>query len=393
MLNRKALALLIFGCLIAGCKFDLRSASISFPIHTVKQECVTVQSDLPVGFLTGGEIILGDFSKRSGIGNIMTLTSTSSQPVYLPSVPIYWSGETSPDGQWFAYQTVKEEANSQFTATLIVLNMDGKIQLTLPWNEKWEDFYWLNNQQLEFPYIWEGDWKSTPHISDIVNVSTGQIENITSSLPDSWIPDGPLVAGLVVWKAVYDPTLSVAGYMRGSEPEQSFVLWDLQNHRELWNLNKWSIRETHPEWTPNGKILAVAVLNQKEDDFDRFELYLVNRDGHAEKWIDLKGYFKNASLSMSWSPNGRYLAIVPNGEQPFLILDTVAKELLGFCIPSKAGSGYIPGIWSKDNSQIIVPRWSESSDPSIVVDIKNNRAAYLTVNPKFRPIGWLASSP
>ena len=169
------------------------------------------------------------------------------------------------------------------------------------------------------------------------------------------------------------------------------LFFGIKQHRELWELDKWSTRTVRPVWTLDGKELAVVVLNQKEDNWDRFELYLVDRNGYAEKWIDLRGYFKDAALTLNWSPNGRNLAIVPNADQPVLILDTVRQKLLNFCVPSNVG--YSSVIWSPDSSQIILPRLSDSDDPSIVLDIENERAAYITNNPNLIPIGWLADSP
>jgi hypothetical protein len=383
MFNKKILLLLTITLLVTGCQINTLFPVSSLPIEDVKQDCVIIQPELPVGFLASGTILLGDFSERASIGQIMTLTSNSGQPIYLSDVPVATTGATSPDNELFAYSTIGEDNSS----TLIVLDVNGKVEFTLPWDEKWGGFYWLNNKQLEFPYFWGGYWQGASPVSDIINVLTGQREILAPSITEPWIPGGPLVPLLVVWKTAYDPTLSVVGYMRGEEPEQSFVLWDLKNNRELWKLDKWSTRTIHPAWTPDGKNLAVAVLNQKEDNWDRFELYLVGRDGQAEKWIDIKGYFKNVSLNISWSPNNRFLAIVPNEGQSFLILDTVTRELLDYCIP--ADSGFASGIWSPDSSQILIARQSDSSYPSIVFDVNNNRAAYLTNDPKFVPLGWL----
>ena len=380
------LKLLILAVLVTGCQINIPFSASSLPIQEVNKECALMQSELPVGFLTAGTVLLGDFSERAAIGQIMTLTSEADQPAYLPDVPIFSGGANSPDSRLFAYTTVDED----YSSTLVVLDANGKVEFTLPWDEKWGGFNWLNNQQLEFPFFWDDYWQNTSPISDVVNVLTGHSQAIAPALPEPWLPGGPLIPLLVVWKTAYDPTLAFVGYMRGEEPEQSFVLWDLKNNRELWTLKKWSVRTIRPAWTPDGKKLAVVVLNQKEDNWDRFELYLVDHDGYAEKWIDVKGYFKNTSLNISWSPNNRFLAIVPNEGQSFLILDTVTRKLLDYCIP--AYSGFASGIWSPDSSQLIVPRLSGSNYPSIVLGIREKQAAYISVNPKLIPIGWLANS-
>jgi len=317
-MNRlRVIEILFLGVLLAGCIGQPGiGIDVGLPIGKVVQNCISVQSTSPSKFITKGTIILGDFSERMLIGNLLAFDSSYEIPVHLPNIPIYWDGKVSPDGKWFAYETVNEEA--EFTSTLIVLDTYGEERFTLPKDQEWGGFYWIDNQRVEMAY---GDWQNDSPSSDVVNIFTGQRESLTPKLPDPWIPGGPSQAGLVQWKAVYDPTLTLVGYMRGEEPEQSFVLWDLQNNRSLWELNKWSIRTIRPAWSPDGKLLVVAALNQKEDSWDRFELYLINRDGKAEKWIDLKGYYSDATIrEISWSPDGRYLVFGTIPEKPLLIL-------------------------------------------------------------------------
>lgn len=390
MTIRKWIALSIIVILTSRCQSGATPIAIPLPVREVKQECATVQSELPTKFLTEGTVLLGDFSQQGAIGHVEVLTPDATEPIHWSNVPIYGGGATSPDGKLFAYQTTSEEIASNYSK-LIVIDTTGKVTFSLPWDNKWGSLYWLNNRQLEFPYFWDDYWQNVPPISDIINVLTGQHESVSPELPDAWTPGGPLIPFLVVWKTAYDPTFSVVSYMRGNEPEQSFVLWDLKNNHELCELNKWSTRTVRPAWTSDGKRLAVVVLNQKEDNWDRLEIYLVDRSGDAERWIDIRGYFKDATVSVNWSPNGRYLAIVPNGQQPLLMLDTLTGELLDYCIPAYVGYGSV--IWSADSSQIILPRLSDSNYPSIVLNIKNKQAAYITNNPNLIPIGWLANSP
>ncbi len=386
MIRRKRpTILLLLICFTVGCKAEFSFTGI--PIESVKRQCVELASERSTNLVFDGTILLGDFSEQAGIGHIMRFTSDTNQPVLLQNIPSFAGGDTSPDRKLFAYEAL----NDDLFSTLIVLDANGKVVFTLPWDEKWGGFYWLNNQQIEFPFFWDGYWQGASPVSDVVNVVTGQHETIAPELMDPWIPGGSLVPMLVVWKTIYDPTLSVVGYIRGYEPEQSFVLWDLKDNHELWQLNKWSTRTVRPVWTPDGEKLAVVVLNQKEDEWDRFELYLVDRKGRAEKWIDISGYFKNAAININWSPDGRYLSIAPNEKQSLLILDTQTGELLDYCIPAEVG--YNSTIWSPDSTQILLPRQSTADNPSIILDIKNKEAAYITDNPKFIPIGWLSNSP
>lgn len=192
---------------------------------------------------------------------------------------------------------------------------------------------------------------------------------------------------------VYDPTLTRVAYTAGKEPDLSLVLWDLESKRELWRLTKHSTVFIQPEWSPDGTHLAAVALNDYEDNWDRFELYLVSRDGQATQWIDLRGYYVNSSVTLKWSPDGRYVAIVPVGSaKTVLILDIASQQLVDYCISANAfADGYQAQIvWSPDSTQVIVPNQDTSA---IVIDLKRKSAAYIVQDKDYKPVGWLIVSP
>ncbi len=189
------------------------------------------------------------------------------------------------------------------------------------------------------------------------------------------------------WKVVYDSTLTRLAYMRDDGP--TFVLWDLQNNQAIWTLKKYSVKSTPPMWSPDEMQLAVVAMNQPEDNWDRLELFLVTRDGQAQKWVDLQGYHPTTGQgTLRWSPNGRYIAFWEwSYKAPILILDTIKKQLLDYCIIGAAGYGDF--VWSPDSTQVTVTRYEA---PSIVIDVEKGIASQITQDWHFRPVGWMVNS-
>lgn len=348
------------------------------PIREELRECLSIQGELQQGFLAEGVVIIGDFTEKAGVGELMMLTSKDDQLLPLLGAPTFGGMEgTSLDSKWLVY----DHADDEIEGDLVVLSSDGQVHSLIDWEDAWGIVKWLDHERLVIIHLDE-----SPISSDILNPFTGHRQILSLSLPSPWIPPD-WVPGR--WKVVYDPTLTRVVYMREVGLTKSFVLWDLPNNEELWRLDKYSTSIFSPVWSPDGTQLAIAALNEKQDDWDRFELFISDRDGLATQWIDLKGsYIDSLIKEVKWSPDGRYIAIAPIPEKPFLILDTVAQQLLDFCITANAQYDRIH--WSPDSTQVIVPRWGH---PSIVVDIKNKAAAQIVIDDDFRPVGWLTAVP
>ena len=165
---KKLILLLMFLSFVVGCTYSPTLSGTDIPLKMAQQHCVDLTSELPTDFLSGGTVLLGDFSQLAGIGQIMTLTSEANQPKYLANVPTFSGGATSPNGKLFAYETVIENDFSK----LVVLDVNRDVVFTLPWNKEWGTFNWINNQQIEFPYFWDGYWQNASPISDIIDVVT-----------------------------------------------------------------------------------------------------------------------------------------------------------------------------------------------------------------------------
>ena len=165
----------------------------------------------------------------------------------------------------------------------------------------------------------------------------------------------------------------------------SFVLWDLQTNRELWSLNKNSVIHTEPAWSPDGKWLAVVAMDDAEDNFDRFQLFLVDRDGRvAQQWIDLRGGKGIGAGELKWSPDGRYLAL---GGNPLTVLDTSTRQLVDYCIHFTMDFLYYNYLyWSPNSKQLVFHPYEK---PVTVIDVERNLSSQVVENVIWNPIGWL----
>lgn len=357
-------------------------ASETLPLRTVNQRCAIIQS-LPPHFLADGLVIVGDFNKRDYVGDLMALGPDDEEPRRLKELPAFWyDGAISPKGGWFSYR------NDPGGHELVVISGDGEVHSTIRWEDQWQSFDWLDDERLVLVR------HEVPSVVETLNVLTNERQSITATLPGFWTPTEWLYGK---WDVVYDRELTRVAYMReapagkGFVPSR-FVLWDTQSEQELWAIDRWSPTFIEPVWSPDGTRLAVAVLNEGEDNSirDRFELFILSPGGSATKWIDISGYYGDLlHLHMKWSPDGRYLAFAPESERPFLILDTVTRQVLNYCITTNAYAGDI--LWSPDSTQVIAPNWGFRS---IVLDLQREIAGYIVEeDDDFRPLAWLARAP
>ncbi len=272
----------------------------------------------------------------------------------------------------------------------VVISPNLRIDATLEEDEYYYS-YWLDDERLVFirgidPY---SDVRPSSLTAEVVDVVLGERQRFTLPVPGYWMPDRPV---LTSWTALLHPSLSryvypKEGDFRGISP----VLIDRERGEVLWSLEPNPIEQVGPQWSPDGSRLAVAVHDYEGGSEGRFLVYLVDPEGHAELWVDVTGYYPGwPPLQLRWSPDGRYLAIAGVGAErgaPFLVLDTVERQLLDYCLPSNFYGREI--LWSPDSTQVIVPRISE---PAIVLDLKREEASFVLSHEDtdLVPIAWLA---
>ncbi len=370
---------------------------VSLPIRTVIQRCLTIQPDLPLGFLSTGKVLFSDLTEQAKVWHsTAALTPQEPLPRFLPNVPpfysYHWGSYVSPSRKLLAYKTVSLEAGELVNDRLIVIDADGQVRASMDWENDWYRIEeWLDVERLVLTssdYEWAGVY--------IVNPFTDQSQRFDPPLQGIYYIDPKDQEKRIVWwKMVLEPSLTRVGYVQhilddsGWVREWRFVLWDLQNDQELGVLDKISYTfSDRPTWSPDGSQLAVVSRNRLEDDGKRFELFIMDWNGETRKWVDLRGNPDIGLGKIRWSPDGRYIAI---GGDPFIILDMVTRQVWDYCI--SAGFFEAPIYWSPDSKQVLVTLASLDGGgpfPSIVIDVKQGIAAQLYPDPLMEPIGWLA---
>lgn len=311
---------------------------------------------------------------------ILTAEDKSLRPLLdLPGY--YGSGKVSPDNKHFAYWDSKD---------LVILLPDGSIQFIQAWNDRWRSIQgWLDNQQIIFTH-----WKETQISLDLYNPFNNQTQILSPQLSDIHRFSFES-SGWPIWKLVYNSDLTRLVYMRdhGGIISPELVLNDLTTNETLWELARSSPGIKHmPVWSPNGEELAVAASDDPEDNFKRFQLFLITQNGKAQQWIDIKADLGFGNDQLVWSPDNKYLAFFGH---TLYILDITKRRVIDFCIPYTQSDNTINFdadriIWSPDNKKVIFQR---EDAPAVLIDLLNDIAFPLGTDPSIKPVGWLWDKP
>ena len=325
----------------------------------------------------------------------------------------------SPDRTLVAYRALSEENGRMVTHGLMIADTSRQSLKVLPWKDEWLSLQgWADNQRLIL-MLDEKHGLSKPFPLLVLNPFTGEQQILRPNF--SKFLDVP---GLVLpyWEAgwygvLYDPTLTRAIYpcFIGNDQEMfTYGLWDVPNRKLITSLEEtfstYSIfNDTFPmpRWSPDGSKFVLRGLVRVPDEGDdsyhvKRELYQVSHDGQVKQLTHLYP-FTGILDSMSWSPDGRYLAgfLVkqdnPTKQALAMVLDTQKLNVINYCIPvTYAGEGYggLPPspVWSPDSKQFLIVDWYEKDHRRVImVDIAKGIAAEIAQD--MEPMGWMTNEP
>ncbi len=319
----------------------------------------------------------------------------------------------SPDGTKLAYERVlfEKDAPDRFYQTdLLIADATGQELVSLPWEDGWGRILgWLNDEWLVLNLYGLdplADAGYHPNYLLALDPFSGERKLLAPDYPDIHTFDKFDWEG---WsRTMYDPTLTRVVYLTEYD-DFSYVLWDMENNRELTRLPATvpvGYYTTYiPRWFRDGLKFAIEARVPNEEGL---ELFQVSRDGDIEQLTRLYPYGEATLAQYSWSPDGRYLAGMLDtglGQSPELelvVLNTQTKQITNTCLtvtyfydtPKLEDSWEMPPplpIWSPDGRQLLVTNRTgkEGTWQVILVDLKQKIAVVVAEN--MEPMGWMVA--
>lgn len=350
-----------------------------------------------------GSVILENLASTNGHPNLETwlqnlrtgekalLTKQNENFEYLTS---------SPSNETFAYERIKFEESSRIIIDedLVIANSNGEPQIVVQSEEGWCGIAdWLDNDQLIINVACLGGKESRgemPATLLALNPFTGDKHILTPDFPGIY-DIYPVPNWNTSGVTVYDPALSKVVYLQGGIGETgSYVIWDLQDSRELARL-EFEVYDlaSVPRWSHDGEYVYFE-LNSLANKKPTHEFFRLDLMGNIEQLSDISGHYPWTHIGpFSLSPNDQLIAFwlttwedkpdfLYHGNQELAVLDTSTGKVTNYCIPGDFESPlnrFIPApLWSPSGQQLMVlNRHSEHSYRVIQVDIYRGKASQL----------------
>jgi Tol biopolymer transport system component len=152
-----------------------------------------------------------------------------------------------------------------------------------------------------------------------------------------------------------------------------------------------------PQWAPDGKKFAVAVLNS--------EFYMMDIAGVEKRLTDLEKDYPSYNLKIhewSWSPDSQKIAFwldLRSGEelveQRLMVLDIISSVLTDYCrqgdqVQIAPGTlDYTPApVWSPDGSALLIENREDENRSKLVIIDLNQHVSY-QIGKDLYPYDWL----
>jgi hypothetical protein len=311
----------------------------------------------------------------------------------------------SPDQTLMAYTSILfDEQENIIKEELVVADANGTRLMSMPWGETWHSIAaWLNESQLVISLILSPEQNSgqKPAALLVLDPFTGEQKLLDADLPGYIHESGLVVPYWDGWLgAVYDSTGSLAVYPAyfGTDPDKfTYAVWDASKEQMVVSLeNVFAVYDIFPQprWSPdNSQFVFNGLVNT--DNGVAIELYRVSRGGQIEQLTELSPTAYVLDSGYSWSPEGRFIALLLITKEVFYpkalvaLLDTVTLQVTNYCLPVSYGGALLsPPVWSPDGRQFLVTDWYDDGHQRIImIDIEKNIAAQIAEDMEL--IGWM----
>jgi hypothetical protein len=360
------------------------------------RQCLEVDSALPSDAISRDIVVMDNNS----LLNMTTgqITQITGKQKHLDRVAI------SLDMKLMAFDNILLNKEGHISGyELNIATADGEQQKVIPFEDKWMDIIdWTNDQRLLLSYdesITSSDGHQISISYLVMDPFTGEQQILRPDFPNYFNITIPWYRRGVI----YDPALTRAIYARFiDENEEMYTLglWDVDNQLLVTSLENVFLNSVYfskqtplPRWSPDGSQFVVVGVVLAYEELVTFEIYRVSRDGQVEQLTQLSPTARIYPTSLSWSPNGHYIAMFLDDwygiDNPRVaLLDMETLEITDYCIPVR---GVVPPpLWSPDGTQfLVVDRYEDDHQYVILVDIVQGFAAIITED--MEPVGWMVS--
>lgn len=396
------------------------SQATAYPPEThMKSQCLDVESTPFSEIGSSGVLVLKNQGDKPGT---LHLDMSSGQ---IAEVTKEGEGQiepiVSPNGSFVAYEHVIYDAAGKVVKTeLVVANAKGQPLSVMPWEDEWSVMpAWLDNEHVVINAAGLNPKENTgdePDTMLALDPFSGKRQILKPDFPKilniSWSSHFVPLPFWDGWSGViYDPTLTRAIYPRfvgDSKEMYTYAIWDPSKRRLVATLedvfsSTISGYFPMPVWSPDGSRFVFEGFDPTADPV-KMELYEVNRNGQAKQLTQLAPAAYVWDTGLSWSPDGRYIAMFlapytggPSDKARAAVLDTETLDVTDYCVSvTFSGEGYgaggpvWPPVWSPDGKQFVIMDWYEKEHRRVIlVDIEKNIAAQIAED--MEPVGWMVS--
>lgn len=383
------------------------------PEARLTSQCLDVLPALPSGSASSGVVVLQNRVSIGGRLNGETYLLDLAAGTTITVEHGGFGSPVSPDRTLMAYNSTILDAQDRITANnLIIANASGKQLKAIPWETDWAGILgWTDDRRLVL-------YRSKPGVTFlkydtylVLDPFTGQRQVLGRDFPKFTNQPYQRTLGWEGWYGVlYDPTLTRVVYPQlvGKNDQQlTYALWDVSRQRLVASLeNSFELPARFndiypmPHWSPDGSKFVFRGLVDVSPNLALFELYSVSRDGQVEQLTHLTSVALVQDSNLSWSPDGRYIAMFLNhwrvdiSQEPAraAVLDTTNLEITDYCVPISSGEGLgLPRpIWSPNGKQFLVSEQGVSHPRVILVDVTRGFAAQISQDTE--ATGWMVPS-
>jgi len=301
-----------------------------------------------------------------------------------------FGGKISPNRYWISFEVNRIDDNGNvIERKLAILDALGQSKTAMSWEKNWGILRgWLDNDNI---YI-EG--YETP-LGTIFSIEpfVGTTKELTPTFTNIYNDYPP-----AIWSNVPNSDLTLMLYPNSASAEEGigYTLWDIEARKRIWHEDSRIAPSVPPQWSSDYKSFAVNIAMDPIQDHS--EIFVFNNLGQMISQTDFGAKYSSVFVSryMSWSPDGRYIAVwlglgTENNqpEHPSLVLiDLNEGKAIDYCLQSFGVGSDI--IWSNGGKWLITR--PDDIGSNVLIDISDNKAYRIPLPIDGTINGWMTKS-